>query len=389
MIHLPGKKLLIIFMIIIAFPVSWYLLWAFQPKKPVGIILLNKSVSSYDGKDHNAAFWILKNNGFVKRDGKNYDPGADYYGFFPIKSQISKEYEIKEIRPEDIDYLSDHNDIAWFIDTYGVSFGDWHGNKSGDNQHGMLYGGLEHNDYLLISEMLVKDKLVIAEFNLFASPSSDLLREMTEKMVGIYWSGWTGMYFDNLDVKLNDDIPSWVVDSYKIHNNGQWPYSKSGIILINHDSRVIVLENETQIDIEVPLITTGKRKAERFGVPVAVHFPYRFDISYAADTTNVISWFELSVNSMGKELLASNNIPSRFPAVTGNGNFYYLSGNYSNYEISMFTSMFKTNRSFDFLFYNDKVESRSEFFRKYYIPLITTVISDHYEKNSLNDIVLK
>jgi hypothetical protein len=197
------------------------------------------------------------------------------------------------------------------------------------------------------------------------------------------------MYFDNLDINLNDDIPSWIVDSYTRHNNIQWMFSKSGIILVNLDSRVIVLENETHIDIEVPLITTGKSKADRFGVPVTVHFPYRFDISYAADTANVISWFELSVNSRGKELLDGSNIPSRFPAVTGNGNFYYLSGNYSNYEINMFTSMFRTNRSIDFLFYNDKVESRSEFFRKYYVHLISALISDHYEKYRLNDIVLK
>lgn len=385
MIHSPGKKLLIFFIIIIAFPVSSYLLWYFQKKKPVGIILMNKSVISNSGEDHNAAFWILKNNRFVKSDGKSYDPGEDYYGFFPIRSQSKKDYEIKEIKPEEIDLLSDQNDIVWFIDTYGVSFGDWHG----DEQFGMLYGGLEQNDFMLIREMLAKDKLVIAEFNLFASPSTDHLREITENMVDIYWSGWTGMYFDNLNYHLHDEIPSWIIASYKRNSNGQWPFLKSGIILINNDSRVIVLENETHLDIEVPIIATGKKRAEKLGVPVTVHFPYRFDISYAADTTNVISYFELSVNSAGKELLDNNNIPSRFPAVIRNGNFYYLSGNYSNYEIRMLTSIFKSNRSTDFLFYNDKVESRSEFFRRYYYPLITTVISDHYEKIPLKDIVLK
>ncbi len=384
MSYIPFKKPLVILVIIAAIPVTSYLIWFFKSEKPIEIFIINKTVSSLSRIENKSVFWALNYNKFVRKKGQMYDYINDYYGFFPLKPHDDKDYKIKDISINDIDSLSDHYDMAWFVDTYGLSFGDWYGYSNSDQFSRMLYGGLNQNDYMFIKEMLNKNKLVIAEFNLFASPTSYLLRSKIEKMLNIYWSGWTGMYYDNLDYTLNQDVPAWIVDQYRKQNEREWMYTKPGIILVNDNSSVIVLENETHIDIEAPLVITSDYMAERYGVTTEVHYPHRFDISFAADTTNVISHYELSVNSNGERLLKKHNIPSRFPAVTvnvDNGLFYYLAGSFSDYELSIISSCFQGAGELDYFLNKNRTDSKSDFFWTYYYPLVSNVILEYY--NSL------
>ncbi len=382
MFYRPAKILFISIIIILAVLLLSFLLWSFKVKRPMEILVMNKAVQSVSRHEHKAAFWILNYNRFVRKSGKSYNHRKDYYGFFPIKPYRYKEYDVRNIRFNDIDSLADHYDMAWFIDTYGLSFGEWYGDVADETYSRMLYGGLNQEDYFYIREMLLRNKPVIAEFNFFASPTSDLLRTKTEELAGIYWSGWTGTYYDNMDYNENSDLPSRIINLYKEQNQGSWPYSRSGIILLNHENRVLVLENETHIEIELPLITTAADKAARYGVSPVIHFPCRFDICYTADTSNVISYYELYPTAEGDSILRKNNIPSRFPAVIGNfdnGPFYYLAGSFSDYDIAMFTSRFTGSRSFDFMLLRDRVETRGKFFSEFYYPFISTIITDYQE----------
>ncbi len=343
---------------------------------------MNKSAGTVSREEHKAAFWLLNYERFVKKNRTKYDHRKDYYGFIPVKPYRNKNWNIRSIRLNDIDSLTAHYDMAWFVDTYGLSLGDWYGDPSQDVYSRMLYGGLNKNDYIFIKEMLGRNKLVIAEFNFFASPTTGVIRSKTEKLVDVYWSGWTGIYYDNLNYLMNKEVPGWIINNYKEQNQGEWPYSNSGIVLVNHEGKVLVLEYETHIDIEVPLVTTSYDKASSYGVSPVVHYPCRFDISYAADTSDVISYYELSVNLNGERLLSNHNIPSRFPAVTknsGNGLFYYLAGSYSHHDMTMLTSMLRGSRSFEFIMHSERIGSKGKFFREYYYPFISTVISDYYE----------
>ena len=382
MFHRPVNKLLISVIIILAIALSSILSWTFKVKKPMEILVMNKAVQSVSRTEHKAAFWTLNYNRFVRNTGKRYDHRKDYYGFFPLKPRSYKEYDARNIRFNDIDSLVNHYDMAWFIDTYGLSYGDWYGDASDENYSRMLYGGLNQEDYIYIREMLLRNKPVIAEFNFFASPTSDLLRSKTEELAGIYWSGWTGIYYDNLDYNKNAELPSRVVNLYKEQNHGNWPFSRPGIILMNHENKVLVLENETHIEVELPLITTTADRAARYGVSPVTHYPGRFDICYATDTSNVISYYELYPTADGDSILRRHNIPSRFPAVIGNfdnGPFYYLAGSFSDYDITMFTSRLSGSRSFDFIMLRDMVGSKGRFFSEFYYPFISTVITDYYE----------
>lgn len=392
MAQAPGKKIILAITVIAAIPLISFLLWFFSEKKPFDIIIVNKSAYSVSRFENKSAIGILHHNRFVKKDGKAYNRKRDYYGFFPSEPYDEKQYYVREITGNNADSLAGNYDMAWFIDSYGfvdsygLTVGDWYGDGASDHEHSeILYGGLSQHDYRLLHEMITNDKLVLAEFNFFASPTPENVRKMTEKLIDIYWSGWTGMYYDDLDYRTNKYLPVWILEAYREQNNNYWPYTESGIVLVHEDGSVLVLENETHLDIEVPLITTSPEEAAMYGVSEQVHYPYRFDISYAADTTSVISFYELCVNEKGRQLLVSRNIPSRFPAVSGKpgkNNFYYLAGNFSFYEMPAFTTMMRGVRAIDFFLYTDEIESRDKFFWKYYYPLVTNIVLDYYNTTS-------
>lgn len=385
MIGKQGIKFLFALIIIAAFPLLSYFLWFYKEKKPVEILIMNKTVTSESRSENKAAFTILKYNRIIRKDSKQYNHREDYYGFFPLSPGNDQEYFIREIDSNQADSLSGHYDMAWFIDTYGISAADWQSRSQDEDYSPVLYGGLTMNDYLFLEKMTGMNKLVFAEFNFFASPTTENVRSKTEALTDIYWSGWTGMYYDNLDYNTNESIPEWIVEAYHSQTGNSWQYTRPGIILANEKGSVLILENETHLDIEVPLITTTADKAKQYGVIENVHYPYRFNISYAADTADVISYFELSVNEAGNDLLKSSNIPFRFPAVTGNdNNFYYHGGNFSYYDMPALTTMLLGKRYFDFLFYNENPEDRSKFFWRYYYPFVTGVISTYYTNSMEN-----
>jgi len=377
----PGKKILVLLIVITGIPVVSFLLWSISPKKEMEILIVNKTASSASRSEHKALFWILRHHRIARSNGKLYNHKRDYYGFMPMRPYRDRHFEIKGIRVSDIDSLAGHYDMAWFVDNHGVSFNDWYGDPSSGLQTRLIDGGLNQGDYAFIDEMLKRDKLVIAEFNFFANPTSDLVRRKAEELFEIYWSGWSGMWYDNLAAG-NPDIPSWLVNAYAEHNDRDWNYSKPGIVLYSHDLNVVVLEKDTHLDIEVPLLVTGPEYAAEYGVADVVHFPYKFDISYAADPGKVVSSYLLGVNREGKRLLESHNIPVRFPASIanpGNRQVHFLAGNYSDYEQCLFLSVFRGIRSLDFLLYRDAVGDRGEFFRTWYYPYVSKVISDYYE----------
>ncbi len=380
MIQLPGKNYLFALIIIAVIPTTIFLLLFLREEKPLEILIMNKNVSSPSRIENKTAFGIINQNRIVRSNKKTYNRKKDYYGFFPLRPRRSKEFHFREIDSDAVDSLANHYDMAWFIDTYSTSMDNWHGD-SRNTDTSANHGGLTLSDYLFLEKMINRNKLVIAEFNFFASPTSETIREKTEELTGVYWSGWTGMYYDNLDFTINEYLPLRIVEAYRSQSGGNWSYTGSGIILAHENGSVLVLENETHLDIEVPLITTTAGKAKKYGVIEKVHYPYRFDISYTADTMDVISYYELSVNEKGERLLKSNNIPSRFPAVIGNpnqGNFFYHGGSFSNYDLPVLAGMLRSTRSLDFLFYNDNVESRSKFLWKYYNPFVSAVISNYY-----------
>jgi len=378
-------KKLIISIVISAFillPFLLWLSWMLTPCKQLNIFIMDKSVTAKECFEHSAFGWILTHNKYVKPDGEVYSVQKDYFGFFPSEKQKYSICDLSGYTGTQLDSLSNLYQVAYYTDTYGVYDDEWYGQKNGTRYSQKLYGGLDMNDYLFLKKMREKKKLIIAEFNFFAKPTSVEVREKTEKLFGLKWAGWTGRYFKLLDTIKNPELPCWVVRLYKEQHNGKWPFKKSGIVFVNDDETVAILENETHLKKEAPSVKSNEYAVNKFGVPEEISYFYWFDITLSTDTDNkAISFYEIASNAKGDSVLHHFNIPKIFPAVfenTKDSPFYYFCGDYTDFPVENTFAKFNGIEFFK-LFMPDKYNknNRELFSRKYYLPMTEKILRDY------------
>jgi hypothetical protein len=374
------KTIVIILLILCLIPIASWLIWNIKPSKPINILILNKTVLGLERKEHRAIFWLLLNDKFVKDDNKVYRMEKDYYGFHPIKPLKSRKYEVKRIKLEEINDLVSNFDMAYYSDTYGVFFNEWFRRQSGQGKGTLIEGGLNNNDYLFIKGLHDQGKLLIAEYNFIAPPTIQLVRKKAEELLGIKWTNWTGRYINELDPAKTKDLPDWIIGIYKKRNDGEWPFTGAGIVLVNEPAQqVAVLQADKHLDNDVPEIQTTGYGLDSYQLPENVHYPHRFDIM-DEQSNEVIAEFKLHVNIEGKAVLDEFNLPSRFPAVLESNSgspFLYLAGDYSDYPVRMWTAKLQGIRTFEKVFYTNKENSNSKFYWTYYVPLLSQVLTNY------------
>jgi len=374
------KTIVIILLLLCLIPIASWLIWNIKPSKPINILVLNKTVLGLERKEHRAIFWLLLNEKFVKENNKVYRMEKDYYGFHPIKPLKSRKYEVKRIKLEEINDLASKYDMAYYSDTYGVFFNEWFRRESGQGKGTLIEGGLNNNDYLFIKGLHDQGKLLIAEYNFIAPPTIQLVRKKAEELLGIKWTNWTGRYVNELDPARSKDLPDWIVGIYKKRNDGEWPYTGAGIVLVNEPAQqVAVLQADKHLEDGVPEIQTTEYGLASYHLPETVHYPYRFDFM-DEQSNKVIAEYKLHVNIEGKAVLDKFDLPSRFPAVmesnTGSP-FLYLAGDYSDYPVRMWTAKLQGIRTFEKVFYTNKENSTSKFYWTYYVPLLSQVLTNY------------
>jgi len=374
------KTIVIILLLLCLIPIASWLIWNIKPSKPINILVLNKTVLGLERKEHRAIFWLLLNDKFVKENNKVYRMEKDYYGFHPIKPLKSRKYEVKRIKLEEINDLVSKYDMAYYSDTYGVFFNEWFRRESGQGKGTLIEGGLNNNDYLFIKGLHDQGKLLIAEYNFIAPPTIQLVRKKAEELLGIKWTNWTGRYVNELDPARSKDLPDWIVGIYKKRNDGEWPYTGAGIVLVNEPAQqVAVLQADKHLEDGVPEIQTTEYGLASYHLPETVHYPYRFDFM-DEQSNKVIAEYKLHVNIEGKAVLDKFDLSSRFPAVmesnTGSP-FLYLAGDYSDYPVRMWTAKLQGIRAFEKIFYTNKENSTSKFYWTYYVPLLSQVLTNY------------
>ncbi len=67
----PLLIVIIILAIILAFPVFSVIRWALQVKKPLDVVILDKTVPSLDRVNHKSFTWLLNNERFVTKEKNN------------------------------------------------------------------------------------------------------------------------------------------------------------------------------------------------------------------------------------------------------------------------------------------------------------------------------
>ncbi len=341
------------------------------------------------GDEHRSLNWVLTHERYTKPNGSQYDISSDYFGFFPVSRP---EYQIKDLSPFSnlgLDSMAGYYNFAYYTDAYGIYQNEWYAGRDINERSKKIYGGLTKQDYVYMRMMYEKRKLVLTEFNIIASPTTLSVRDRVSNLLGIDFSGWTGRYYHSLDTIENPDIPKWMKRLHKRYYKRAFDYEDiPGIVLINENEKIIVLQNDLDILHEVPIIYTKPEYQKKYGVPDYIRYPFWFDITFAEDTNNIFANYSLNVTGRGDSALKYHNLPFKFPAIIGDvdeGLKYYFCGDFSDNPIPFGLSYFKGIEYLRKIFYNNRDPlDRQKFFWEYYRPMITTIVND-YKKNVMPD----
>jgi len=349
--------------------------WNSAPELSLKIAVLDKTVPFTDHREHRGLFWLLGQNKFVdasKGDSARwYDLDSDYYGFFPpdpetvtisesptdkppvaqgsigfaTEAAAAEPAEATEaaeaVSEETIDYpipeegeelsvngdwrtdlltvndLQDRN-VLYIADTYGVYTGDYlqrAGKEIERNQK--IFGGLSESEVEATEWFAAQGHLIIGEFNCFASPTPKELRERTESVFGVQWTGWSGRYFVNFADRT--DVPYWLMDKWEADNSRPWDLEGAGYMFVNDDTgEYLILQEDVHIErrgVELVPIERFAAEDDMQGVEPCT-FCYWFDVIEAGPDVDVLADFDLHLTAAGAQLLSAHNVPLKFPAVT-------------------------------------------------------------------------
>ncbi|MBP5589306.1 MAG: hypothetical protein J6X26_02085 [Bacteroidales bacterium] len=374
------KALLIIVIILLAIlvvPILNYIGWSSQTKKPIDVIVVDKTVTSFKMDKHKSFNWVLKNNGFVdKSTGKSISYKDSYYGFLPTRPAKSRLWDKKEYRLAELIDLAEKADALYFTDTYGVFFNDWYQGATQTRRSRKLYGGLNNNDNLLIKEMKDRGKLVLLESNCFDYPTAEYESQKAQERLGIEFSGWTGKYYASLDSN-SADFPIWMTSMYRKQYNQPWNFTKAGVVFVS-DEGIVVLEDGKHLTSALPMVVTDQKYMAKWNLPEKVAFDQSFEVIEPINN-NIISCIELATTAEGAALLEENGISSILPVAIqdpSDEKTYYFAGDFTYFDTPMCTASFKGFIS-KFLF-STKPSDPNGFFYTYYKPLIEGIFNDYY-----------
>ncbi|MBT8294880.1 MAG: hypothetical protein KJO51_00520 [Gramella sp.] len=383
------KKLFRGFLIILfAIPLIMWISWLLTPNTKLVVAIVDKTVLTPKGQEHISLNWVLNNNKYTKTSKEGYDVSQDYFGFFPKEDEKFKLKGLERFSFSKLKQLSHDADLAYFTDTYGIYNNEWFNKGDINERSGILYGGLSDKDIALLNLMKDEGKLIITEFNTIGSPTARENRIKFEELFKLRWSGWTARYFNNLDIRINKEIPRWLIRNYKNAHKGEWPFKKAGIAFVNDNDEVVILEQDEHLQRPMPYIVTPAKYQQEFSVPDSIKYPFWFDVMVPDTKVNeIVSSFHLDLKEKGKIELKKNSIPTSFPAVTRHVEedykFYYFSGDFSDNPVPLLSSYFKWIGVFKNFFYDQRnIMERGSFFWNYYKPMLGRILEDYQENRS-------
>lgn len=373
---------IIVLVVILALPAINFIRWAFQAKKPMDIIILDKTVPTLERINHRSLTYVLTSERFVKKSGGSYSYKKDYFGFFPLKPLKSKDYRLTNLKLPDIMDVVEKSDVLYYADTYGVYMNDWYRSINKSRKSRKLYGGLNNTDRLYLVEMQKRNKLCILEYNTFDYPTADLERyKTTSESLGIEFGGWTGKYFASLDTaaKGNEDFPIWMTAMFRKEYRKQWTFTKPGVVFVK-GSEILVLEEGTHLKNATPFISTDSVYRQKYGLPEKVSFEGWFDVINPLKS-KVVSTYNLETTTAGDTLLFENMLSATFPAVvtdTVNQRTYYFCGDFATNKVDFWTARIKGFGGLKGIHYSDRENDTRRFFWLYYKPLMNGLLTDYY-----------
>lgn len=341
-----------------------------QPKRPLDVVALDKTVPTETRREHLGFYWTLRHFRYVNpQDGELPDPLNDYYGFYPLDDD---RFRIRSL-PRDLATP----DLVYLLDTYGVYEADFYGVNPEGRRSRKIYGGLTLGEVRSVRTANRRGSPVIAEFNTFASPSDRHAADSLTSLLGVEWTGWTGRYVDEL--QRGGEVPVWFVENQEIDEGRRWQYTGPGFIFIHESGDQVLLEWGTHFDEHGVMFTPTRAAEERYGVKGLTRYRYWFDVTVARSSTEVLGRFRLPVTAAGQALLDEAGVALQFPALTRAGTttapVYYLAGDAADFYP---TPRFMRVRGLPW-FKRTMPSGETDplaFFWRVYVPFMQTVLSE-------------
>ncbi|TSI11467.1 hypothetical protein [Lysinibacillus sp. BW-2-10] len=362
------KRIYIAVIVLLSIAVFPIILWFVASKQPLSIAVIDKTVPDESYREHQGLIWALNHLKYRKSNTEEYNV-TDYYGTNPI----SKEVESIPL-PEDYSKF----DVIYLADTYGVFKDDMKGDSSdrmGAHSE-KIVGGLEVNEWNRLMDRLMSEKesLFIAEYNSFASPTSQEVRNAMLEYLELDWNGWVGRYFNELSYKKNKEIPQWIVDQFQ----ESWKYEGGGFVLVNDfTNEVVVLELDKHVSDAGIRLDYTKEGQTLFGKSPNANYEYWFDIVTANNDENVLANYQWNLTKDGEKLLTEKGIPLSFAAVTQNhrknAKTYYFAGDYN--DVSRVPKFYQAKGLGEF-YKIAQMFSDDAFYWSAYLPMMKSILQD-------------
>ncbi|MFZ7946432.1 hypothetical protein [Neobacillus sp. 19] len=357
-------NLIIYACLFILFLTSPFWLWTFQPSKKLNMLIVDKTVPTQTYREHKGLVWVLNNEKYFKNGTIPYSAKQDYKGFAPQKGQ---KYSINPL-PKDLKQY----DVIYLTDQYGVYKKDFNSKNSSSKQSAKIYGGLTSQEVKQMEKALIesKGKTLIAEFNTFASPTTETAKAAISNLLNVEWTGWIGRYFSDLN---SLEVPEWVKEKY-LEQNKKWTFNGEGFVFISRNNYIVVIGKEDVKDDGLLFQLTDRGK-KHFTREIKGKYQYWFDLITPRDKNEVLASYTLPVSADAKEKLKGYGIPTHFPAVIYHKNVkyssYYFSGDYA--DEAEVPEIYQT-KGFDT--WKRTLGAKDSFYWQAYVPLMKDILKN-------------
>lgn len=349
------KRIIVFLLLLLLLILSPRVYWSLKEPISLEIAVIDYTVPTKDYREHNGLFQVLTSKKIVREDGELYDVGKDYYGFDPYDKVQTEPFENHQV------------DMIYITDTYGVYSDDLEEKPDGERSE-LLFGGMDLLDWNGLMQSKDDQTTLIAEFNSFASPTSEEVSKIMQQTLGLTWSGWIGRYFPDL---ANDEIPQWLIDNYEQQAQQEWSFEGPGMAYVHTTDQVIILnEDEIKGSVNFTLTEQGKHK---FSSVHSSEYMYWFDIVEPLGGTEVLASYKVELEDIGADKLRAAGIPTQFPAVLFRENdlTYYFAGDYADFDKQPIVTWESIHHVYKFF-----AKDVSSFYWLSYFPMMEDILNE-------------
>lgn len=316
------KRIAVLIAIVLSIVVIFqlpYIVWLLRSPHGASIVIVDKTIPFPKYREHSFLPWFFRALKFTDLQGRFLNEAYDYIGYDPVNRTG---YDVLARDLADADAL-------FITDTYGVYEGDYQSAEqvAALERSPRIYGGMSELEADAVELFSRRGKLVIAEFNTFASPTADTPRAMLETTFGVRWTRWVARYWP--DMQDEREVPKWVGRTYERVYHKPLSVRGPAFVFVRDDEDIVVLKATEHLQLEPITIERTGEAIELDGLPQGSSYRYWLDIVHPV-RADVVYEHILHLTPEGERIAKEHGIPLRFPALARRKGrqTYYFAGDF-------------------------------------------------------------